>query len=119
MATTKPNNPFYIVLLIVGLVFVITACSYFVMTLQSREASYGRRSEPDNAGFVEFIDRNGFAALMIELGILAAATFGAMATDDYWTRLAKEQENEDDKGIREGEPDLEEMNHETETLRGS
>lgn len=119
MPTAKPTNPFYVVLLIAGLVFVITACSYFVMTLQGREASYGRGSESQDAAFVEFIDRHGFTLLMIELGILAAATFGAMATDDYWTRLAKEGENEDDGAKSEDESDPQEIDDESESSRTS
>lgn len=114
----QPGNPFYAVLLIVGLLFALTACSYFAMTLQGREASYGRTAA-QNHPFVDFMDRYGFTALMIELGILAAATFGAMATDDYWTRLAKEREIEDDDAIPDGESDSEELNNESESSRGS
>jgi hypothetical protein len=33
--------------------------------------------------------RHGEAALMIELAFLAAFTFGAIGTDEYWQRRAK------------------------------
>ena len=103
------SNPFYVVLLVVGLVFVLTACSYFVMTLQAREASYGRSLPPrDNmpesnmpesrdasaqsTDFADFMDQYGFTLLMVELGLLAAATFAAIGTDEYWMRRSQAEE---------------------------
>jgi hypothetical protein len=98
-----PGNPFYSVLVIVGIVFLLTACSYFMMTLQGREASYGRGLQPgdkmagnggspaDNAAFSDFMDRYGFTLLMAELGVLAAVTFAAIGTDEYWMRRARTQ----------------------------
>jgi hypothetical protein len=95
----KPTNPFYFVLLIAGVLFVITACSYVVMTINARDVSLGSREDPSSKRFVEIVDRYGFAALMIELGVLAGATFGAIATDEYWTRraerAAQRRQNED------------------------
>jgi len=95
---SKPTNPFYIVLLIAGVMFVVTACSYVVMTINARDVSLGSREDPSSKRFVEIVDRYGFAALMIELGVLAGATFGAIATDEYWTRRAEriaQQQNKD------------------------
>jgi hypothetical protein len=34
------------------------------------------------------MEQYGFTALMVELGLLAAATIAAIGTDDYWTRRA-------------------------------
>jgi hypothetical protein len=85
----KPTNPFYIVLLIAGVMFAVTACSYVVMTINARDVSRGGREDPSSKRFVEIVDRYGFAALMIELGVLAGATFGAIATDEHWTRRAE------------------------------
>ncbi len=87
----KPTNPFYIVLLIAGVLFVVTACAYVVMTVNARDISRGGRENPSSQRFVEIVDRYGFAALMIELGVLAGATFGAIATDEYWTRRAEHE----------------------------
>ena len=87
----KPTNPFYIVLLIAGVIFVVTACSYLVMTINARDISLGGREAPSSKRFVEIVDRYGFAALMIELGVLAGATFAAIGTDEYWTRRAERE----------------------------
>ena len=67
---------------------MVTACSYFVMTIKGRDMSLGGREDPSSKRFVEIVDRYGFAALMIELSVLAGATFAAIATDEYWTRRA-------------------------------
>lgn len=83
---SKPTNPFYVVLLIAGVFFVVTACSYLVMTIKGRDASLGAREDPSSKRFVEIVERYGFAALMVELGVLAGATFAAIATDEYATR---------------------------------
>ena len=85
-SSRKPTNPFYFVLLVAGVIFVVTACSYLVMTIKGRDTSLGRQEDPSSKRFVEIVDRYGFAALMIELGVLAGATFAAIATDEYWTR---------------------------------
>ena len=100
----KPTNPFYIVLLIAGVIFVVTACSYIVMTINARDMSLGGQENPSNQRFVEIVDRYGFAALMIELGVLAGATFAAIATDEYWTRRAERDARQRADGDRqEGE----------------
>lgn len=98
---SKPTNPFYFVLLVAGVLFVVTACSYFVMTLKGRDASFGERSDPSSERFVEIVDRYGFAAMIIELGVLAGATFAAIATDEYWTRRAELESQQHRNGSEE------------------
>lgn len=102
---SKPTNPFYFVLLIAGVIFVVTASSYVVMIVIARDQSLGGREDASSQRFVEIVDRYGFPALMIELGVLAGATFAAIATDEYWTRCEKlkaqrQTEDHDDDGER-------------------
>ncbi len=102
----KPINPFYFVLLIAGVLFVVTACSYFVMTIKGRDMSFGGQADPASERFVEIVDRYGFAALMIELGVLAGATFAAIATDEYWTRRVDlESRQHENESVDETTPD--------------
>lgn len=58
------------------------------MTLKGRDGGVGPHDDPSSRHFVEVVDQYGFAAMMIELGVLAVATFAAIATDEYWTRRA-------------------------------
>ncbi len=83
----KAMNPFYPVLLVVGVVFAVTACAYGVMTVNLLSTAQVMGSSPES-GFVTFFDAHGVTLLMSELGVLAVVTFAAMGTDDYWTRRA-------------------------------
>ena len=81
---SKPQsatNPFYVLLIIAGVLFVITACAYFTMAV--REAGGASAS---SHGLTALLSRYGLTILMAELALLAIATFGAIGTDDYWNR---------------------------------
>lgn len=86
----KPSqfrNPFYVVLLVIGVMFVITACGYAVLSV--RGVSPSEQVEPMSpAGeqLIEFLDKHGFTTLMVELALLGVATFAAIATDQYWEK---------------------------------
>jgi hypothetical protein len=79
----KPVNPFYAVLVVVGVTFALTASLYGVMTVRKLDA---RAAEP--AGVMAFMEHQGVTLLIFELVVLALLTFAAMASDDYWTRGA-------------------------------
>jgi hypothetical protein len=83
----KTANPFYPVLLIVGLVFAVTACAYGVMAVNFLSPAQVMENAPEG-GLLAFLDRHGMTLLLSELGVLAVVTFAAIATDDYWTRRA-------------------------------
>ncbi len=84
--TRKLKNPFYIVLMLVGIVFALTACAFGVMTVKQLDPFADRAGQ--DAAFIEFVDKYGFRALMIELGALAVCTVAAICTDGYWMRRA-------------------------------
>jgi hypothetical protein len=89
MIVSKPQtatNPFYMVLVIAGILFVITACAYFTMAV--REA--GGVMTPSN-GLMAIVSRHGMTVLIAELVLLAIATFGAIATDEHWSRRAADR----------------------------
>lgn len=84
MQTTRAAaNPFYVLLVAVGVLFVITACAYGLMTLRGIEPAESVPGEPHQ--LMELMDRHGFTLLMVELGVLALATFAAIGTDHWWT----------------------------------
>lgn len=80
-----PINPFYIVLVVAGMVFAITACAYGVMTFLAMQSSYGE----NKPALLDFLEEHGAGLLSIELAVLAVATFAAMGTDSYWDRRAE------------------------------
>jgi len=79
----RPLNPFYIALVVIGIVFTITACAYGVMTVQQMTFSANRPNHP----LMTFLDQYGVRLFAIELVLLAVATTAAIGTDGFWVRL--------------------------------
>jgi hypothetical protein len=85
------RNPFYVLLMVAGVVFTITMCAYAVMTIQ-----LGRATEPPpTEGLVWFLSEHGLTTIIVELVLLALATVLAISTDEYWTG-GEEEERQDD-----------------------
>ncbi|MGD9636595.1 MAG: hypothetical protein AB7G28_07265 [Pirellulales bacterium] len=83
----KSSNPFYALLILAGLAFVVTAAAYGVMaTRESRAAVTGKPAAEHP--LMKWMHDHGDAALVGELAILGAAVFAAIGTDDYWQRRA-------------------------------
>jgi len=85
----KATNPFYILLMLVGVIFALTACAYGVMAVKMLKPAPETLDATAPLTLVTFLDRHGFRVLMAELGVLAVATFAAILTDDFWIRRAK------------------------------
>jgi hypothetical protein len=80
-------NPFYVLLVLAGAVFCVTACAYGVMAF--RDVRGGAAAvDPEAGGLIAFLDRHGAALLAIEVAVLAVATVAAIWTDPFWTRRA-------------------------------
>lgn len=89
VAKKEAFNPFYFFLVLVGVVFLLTACSYGVMAFKKRDYQEAAASAAAGSGLTEFMDEHGMTLLLVELAVLAVATFGAMATDRHWIRRAE------------------------------
>lgn len=75
----KRVNPFSVLLGVVGIAFTLTAACYCLFVLR------GVRPETARAAphlLERLVDRWGTRALVVELVILAAATFGSIAYDE-------------------------------------
>lgn len=79
----KPANPFYVLLVVVGVAFTITACAYGVMTVKRIRPM--AVEQPDSP-MLDFLDENGLTIMVGELVVLGIATFAAIGTDEYWYR---------------------------------
>jgi hypothetical protein len=86
VAKQRPNNPFYALLVIAGIMFCVTACAYGVMTVSELHApSLDGREGPAHPLLV-FLDQHGFPLMLYEIATIGVATFAAIGTDDYWER---------------------------------
>jgi hypothetical protein len=97
----EPTNPFYVLVVILGVVFLITACGYGTMTYRAIAPNAPRDGAPHP--WMDFLDRNGMQLLGGELVALAAVTFGAMWLDRY--RFLADQRPERERGDYELRPD--------------
>jgi len=81
MPQKQPVNPFYSALVVVGVLFAITACAYGVMTVRGLEPR-----NADEGGLIGFLDAYGVWVMLAELLVLGILTVAAIGTDEYWTR---------------------------------
>jgi hypothetical protein len=96
----KRTNPFYALLIVVGIAFSITAVAYFVMALRgnkSRTAGVGYVQAEPPQGLLVFLDQYGVKLMAGELGLLALATWGAICTDHWWTAAPRPESSTDDR----------------------
>jgi hypothetical protein len=89
----KFANPFYVLLVVAGVTFALTAFAYGVMAVRETAAarSTAQAAAPADHPLIEWLNQYGDAALAIELSLLAICTVGAIGTDSYWQRRAAEQ----------------------------
>jgi hypothetical protein len=83
----KSANPFYGLLILAGLTFVVTASAYGVMAVRESRAAVTGKPVAEHA-LMKWMHEHGNTALLTELAILGVCTFGAIGTDEFWQRRA-------------------------------
>ena len=83
------TNPFYFLLVIVGVVFLITACAYGVMAFRADRLARAARVDDASSPLLILLRDRGGQLLAGELALLGLTTAAAMATDGFWTRRAQ------------------------------
>ena len=81
------GNPFYVLLVIAGVAFVLTACAYGVMAFRQARPDSQPLAEND-ASLLGVLDRHGALILGGQVLLLALLTAGAMGTDNFWEKRA-------------------------------
>jgi hypothetical protein len=79
----EPANFWYVLLVALGIVFLITACAYGTMAYR---AITPQQATGEAHPLMQFLDVHGMELLGGELGLLAIATCGAM-----WLDTAREK----------------------------
>ncbi len=79
-------NPFYFLLVLVGVALVITASSFWMRAYQEVRPVRGDKAAEtaESHPLWDFIDEHGNQLLIVELVVLAVLTVGAIATDEFW-----------------------------------
>jgi hypothetical protein len=78
---SEPINPFYVLLIVVGIAFTLTSSAYGVMMFKATQP-LGRVDLGVPDGLLGFMQTYGGWLLGGELLALAVATVGAIAVDD-------------------------------------
>lgn len=95
MSVKKSLNPFYLLLVPAGLVFVVTAFAYGFMAFRAVNAVRAQAGLHAAHPLNQWLRAHGDAALLIELAVLAFLTVAAIATDHMWDRGAQERDDFD------------------------
>ncbi len=94
MARKNWKNPFYTLLIPVGLLFVITGFAYGFMAFQAVNAGVEGAAVHADHPLFQWLRKNGDRAMLAELAVLAVLTVGAIATDDWWMNDSNRGKNE-------------------------
>jgi hypothetical protein len=85
----QPTNPFYVLCVLVGIAFTVTACANGVMMLRSNRGldlsstAFLSRTAPTEHPLMSFLDRYGMIILGGEVAVLAAVSLAAIMLDHY------------------------------------
>lgn len=86
LSRKKRVNPFYVLLVIAGVAFCLTACAYGVMAVKELHAPRATAAQiAADSQFVALMDEHGPMAMLIELAVLGFATVAAIGTDRFWS----------------------------------
>jgi amino acid transporter len=86
---TEPRNPLYFLLLIVGVVFAVTAFAYAIMPVLEQKALDAGQTPPPSP-FGGALRAYGGIALLVELAVVVVLSIGSMVWDRLRT-LQKER----------------------------
>jgi hypothetical protein len=81
-ASTEPRNPFYFLLLVVGMVFIATVLAYAVIPVLEEKARDAGTNPPPSP-FRETLRENGWKWVLAELALLVVLGLASMGLDRY------------------------------------
>ncbi len=79
----KAKNPFYALVLLVGVAFLLTACAYTVLAFLDVQ---GRSPTTSGSHLMVFLNQYGVHVLGVELAVLCVAMVAAFGTEEFWQR---------------------------------
>ncbi len=97
MSLKKWKNPFYTLLIPVGMAFVLTVFAYGYMAFVEVNATNPEVREQTRQPLFTWLNKNGTRLVLWELGIMGVLTVGAIATDSWWMNELPNQETEADQ----------------------
>src|SRR5262245_28903357 len=87
--SSEPRNPFYLLLLLISLTFVLTALAYAVVPVLEQKAREAGE-EPPPSPFRDSLREDGWKWLLVEVAAMIVAGLLSMGLD-RWRRYRQEQ----------------------------
>lgn len=81
-APSEPRNPFYFLLLIAGLVFIVTVLAYAVIPVLEEKARDAGTNPPPSL-FRDALKTDGWKWVLVEVAVLVILGLLSMALDRY------------------------------------
>jgi hypothetical protein len=81
-APSEPRNPFYLLMLIVGMLFIATVMAYAVVPVLEEKAR-DAGSEPPPSWFRDSLRNDGWKWVLAEVGVLMILSLLSMGLDRY------------------------------------
>jgi hypothetical protein len=100
--TKDPFNPFYVLVVLLGVVFAVTTFAYGTMAY--RATSPAAAAADQGPGLMSLLDHYGVQTMGVELALLGAATAGAMCLDRLRIRKSSAAGSFEGQGNQRGTP---------------
>ena len=99
---SKPTKPVHALLLVMSLVFTITACAYGMMAVRTMHPDHAVMGADDNRVLTRTLDRYGAQVLLGELFVLAVLVAAAIGIEMCKKRHAPKSGESNDKDVHWG-----------------
>ncbi len=86
---SKVVNPFYIILVVTGILFTVTAIGFGIVVVRDVRQLSPIGDPHAGSSLLAWLDAHGVLVMTVQLVILALCTVAAIGTDDFWTRRAQ------------------------------
>lgn len=77
----RRNHPSYFVVVVLGVLFTVSACAYGVMSFRASRGGDAYSATESDAGLMRLMRERGGTILAVEIVLLAIASVAAMASD--------------------------------------
>ena len=92
--TKQPINPFYVLCVISGVAFTVTACAYGLLMVRANRGMEVSMAGAEEHPLLSFLNRWGMIILGVEVTVLAVVSVAAIALDHYRGKRMKARKHE-------------------------
>jgi hypothetical protein len=83
VSSKQPINPFYVLCVVAGVIFSVTACAYGLLMVRANRGLDLLNRTPEEHPLMSFLNRWGMIILGVEVAVLAAVSVAAIMLDHY------------------------------------